>query len=199
MKNVNTFVEEIISLDNFDGIETKYSSYAQAVRAGAAALLSEAKKADQSTPAPLYDILADSVVTAPVKPDIRWEDHKAIEKFYSDLYDRVVQYGERLTTAAVKLFSHLHICEDEDTEYIDRQPWDKSHYVGEYALGFIGGAAQAARVLCRYKAEYFDEDEEDVQFEEFFDAVADELQTVARPLIWGITAQREAADAESKK
>lgn len=192
MKNVNTFVEEIISLDNFDGIETKYSSYAQAARAGISALLSEAKKVDLDMYAPLYDALIDCTATAPAQ----WETLEAQGEFYGDLYRRMQPHGESLADAATELWSHLYT---PDGEYIDRQPWDKAHYVGEYALGFIGGAAQAARVLCRYKDAYFDEDEEDIQFEEFFDAVDDELQTVARPLIWGITAQREAADAESKK
>lgn len=199
MKNVNTFVEKIVSFENFEGIESRYSRYAEAVRAGISALLSEAKKIDFEMYSPLYDALIDCTATAPAQ----WETPEAQGEFYGDLYCRMQPHGEALADGAVELWSHLYT---PDGEYIDRQPWDKSHYVGEYALGFIGGAAQAARVLCRYKDAYFDEDEEDIRFEEFFDAVDDELQTVARPLIWGITAQREAteaqheaADAESKK
>ena len=191
MKNVNTFVEEIISLDNFDGIETKYSSYAQAVRAGISALLSEAKKVDLEMYSPLYDALIDCTAAAPAQ----WESLEAQGTFYGDLYRRIQPHGEALADAATELWSHLYT---PDGEYIDRQPWDKAHYAGEYALGFVLGTANAARLLSSGKGEDFESDE-DIKIAEFFEAVSDELQTVARPLIWGITAQREAADAESKK
>lgn len=188
MKTVNTFVEKIVSFENFEGIESRYSGYAEAVRAGIFTLLSEAKKVDLEIYAPLYDALIDCIATAPAQ----WESPEAQSAFYGDLYRRVQPHGEALADAATELWSHLYT---PDGEYIDRQPWDKAHYAGEYALGFVLGAANAALLLSYGKGEAF-ESEEDVQNAEFFEAVSDELYTVARPLVWSVTAQCE---AESKK
>lgn len=187
MKTVNTFVEKIVSFENFEGIESKYSRYAEAVRAGISALLSEAKKVDLDMYAPLYDALIDCTATAPAQ----WETTEAQGEFYGDLYRRMQPHGEALADEAVELWSHLYT---PDGEYIDRQSWDKAHYADEYALGFVLGAANAAMLLSSGK-NGFDSDE-DFQIAKFFEAVSDELYTVARPLVWSVTAQRE---AESKK
>lgn len=187
MKSINTFVEKIISFENFEGIESRYSCYAEAVRAGISALLSEAKKVDLDMYAPLYDALIDCTATAPAQ----WESHEAQNTFYYDLYLRMQPHGEDLADAAIELWTHLYT---PDGEYIHRQSWDKAHYAGEYALGFTLGAANAAMLLSSGK-DGFDSDE-DIQIADFFEAVSDELYTVARPLAWIVTAQRE---AESKK
>ena len=188
MKTVNTFVEKIVSFENFEDIESRYSRYVEAVRAGISALLSEAKKVDLTMYAPLYDALIDCVATAPAQ----WESPEAQNAFYGNLYRRMHPHGEALADAVTELWAHLYT---PDGEYIDRQPWDKAHYAGEYALGFVLGAANAAGILSSGKGEDFESDE-DVQNAEFFEAVSDELYTVARPLVWSVTAQRE---AESKK
>lgn len=188
MKSINTFVEKIISFENFEGIESRYSCYAEAIRAGISALLSEAKKVDLDMYAPLYDALIDCTATAPAQ----WESHEAQNTFYYDLYLRMQPHGEDLADAAIELWTHLYT---PDGEYIHRQSWDKAHYADEYALGFTLGAANAAMLLSSGKGEDF-ESNEDIEIANFFEAVSDELYTVARPLIWGITAQRE---AESKK
>lgn len=221
MKNVNTFVEEIISLDNFEGIEDKYDSYVQAARSGAVTMLSKAKEVCQdiygkdiydSAYEPFYDALIDAMVTAP------WKDEKAIDEFYGDFWDRVKPYSgdvggysyeylrERFTEMGVKFFVSLRSAFCEDTPgSIDRQPWDKTHYVGECALGFIDGASSIATFLAFGKGDVL-EAEEDDKISNFFAAVCDELFLVSLPLQWTITAQREAteaqheaADAESKK
>lgn len=188
MKNINNFVEKIISFENFKDIESKYSRYAEAVRAGISALLSEAKKVDLDMYAPLYDALIDCTAAA----SAQWESPEAQNAFYGDLYCRMQPHGEALADEAVELWSHLYT---PDGEYIDRQSWDKAHYADEYALGFVLGAANAAMLLSSGKGEAFESDE-DIQNAEFFEAVSDELYTVARPLAWSVTAQRE---AESKK
>lgn len=184
---INTFVEKIISFENFEDIESKYSRYAEAVRAGIFALLSEAKKVDLDMYAPLYDALIDCTAAAPA----HWESPEAQNAFYGALYRRMQPHGEALADEAVELWSHLYT---PDGEYIDRQSWDKAHYANEYALGFVLGAANAAMLLSSGK-NGFDSDE-DFQIAKFLEEASDELYTVARPLIWSITAQRE---AESKK
>lgn len=185
---ISTFVEKIISFENFDDIESKYSRYAEAVRAGISALLSEAKKVDLDMYAPLYDALIDCTATAPAQ----WESHEAQNTFYYDLYLRMQPRGEDLADAAIELWTHLYT---PDGEYIHRQSWDKAHYADEYALGFTLGAANAAMLLSSGKGEDF-ESNEDIEIANFFEAVSDELYIVARPLVWSLTAQRE---AESKK
>lgn len=188
MKNINNFVEKIVSFENFEDIESRYNRYAEAVRAGISALLSEAKKVDLDMYASLYDALIDCTATAPAQ----WESLEAQEAFYGNLYRRMQPHGEALADAAIELWSHLYT---PDGEYIDRQSWDKAHYADEYALGFALGAANTAMLLSSGKGEAFESDE-DIQNAEFFEAVSDELYTVARPLAWSVTAQRE---AESKK
>lgn len=190
MKNVNTFVENIISPINFENIESKYSCAQEAAVAGAIAFLSDAQKVDLEMYRPLYTALINRMKAAP----LYWASDEENGASFGALCDELSSESELLSDAACSIWTHL--CPGYEPE--ERQAWEAPHYANEFARSFVLGAANAALLFADGKGTDFETDG-DIEIATFFQSVSDALYNVAMPLIWSVQSQREAVFEKASK